>query len=252
MASKPNPFTHLLPKPKAPAPSTQPSPLPGEKNISDSIKMGLTNPSSSDNDFSMQTKEKETNAVMTPQAQLLMGANGEAPIFEPPPLGETHAPSTTQELALIDTSNEAEFQPKTQIEKNINVRANEMARQMVLGSESEVRNLCDKIDAQIEKFTGPNGVVEIVGPSLGEIRNYVQSLMITHKQRPEFDSVMIAKDVRNVMQYIRATREEALALREVKTEKKAVRSVKSEAKKKSLKGFEAAFNNVMFQFPGAK
>jgi len=78
----------------------------------------------------------------------------------------------------------------------------------------------------------------------------VQRLMITLKQRPEFDSVLIAKDVRNVMQFIRATREETLALREVKTEKKAVRAVKSEAKKKSLKGFEAAFNNVMFKFPG--
>lgn len=262
MASKPNPFAHLLSKPKASAPSTPPkeNTLSGwnetiqqmaEKNISESVKKDLTNLSNSDNSFSMQTKEKETTGTLTPQAQLLMGANGETPEFEPLNTGETFGPSTTQELALIDTSDETQFEPKTQIEKNINVRANEMAKSMVLGSESEVRNLCDRIDEMILKCTGPTGVVEIVGPSLGEIRNSVQSLMITLKQRPEFDSVLIAKDVRHVMQYIRATREEALSLREIKTEKKVVRAIKGEAKKKSLKGFEAAFNNVMFKFPGS-
>src|SRR6478736_6132441 len=157
MASKPNPFAHLM-KPKASAPSIiDATPVKEnyenwntaiqsmqEKNISESAKRDLTNPPTSDNSFLMQTKEKETNTVLTPQAQLLMGAGGEKPEFEPIPLGETHAPSTTQELAMIDTSGD-QFEPKTQIEKNINVRANEMGKQMVLGSESEVRNLCDKI-----------------------------------------------------------------------------------------------------------
>jgi hypothetical protein len=112
--------------------------------------------------------------------------------------------------------------------------------------------VCDQID----KLIGDEAGAALEGPSLITVRNYVQTLMVTLKTRPEFDSVIIDKDVRNIMKFIRATREEALALREVKTTKKAVREAKKETatKKTSAKalGFEDAFKSVMFGPFGGK
>lgn len=146
------------------------------------------------------------------------------------------------ELAATDTT---EFEPKdpnARREPQELIEAKKIDSKLAIDNETSVRALCDHIDTLIE--SNP----KLIGPPLVDLRNYVQRLMITLKQRPEFDSVIIAKDVRNVMTFIRAARGEALELREVKTTKKAVRGLKKEGKELAMGTQDMmakALNNVL-------
>lgn len=246
MSNKANPFAHLMgqfkkaePKP----PATPTTPEIEEKNIPDSVKMGLTNVSGSANTVGDIGKAMEAAAAMaaklvTPQAQQLLGAAKDQPKLPDSDEGPTYALVTNDlaELASLDTES---MEPQKEREQNLMVQAKQFGQRLVLDNENSVRGLCDTIDQMIE------GNDALVGPALIQTRNYVQQLMITLKSRPEFDSVLIDKDVRNVMKFIRATRLETLEMRELKTEKKAVRAANKEKKKISSKGFEAAFHKMM-------
>lgn len=145
---------------------------------------------------------------------------------------------SSEQLARINTDTD-EFEPKDSHEKTELVKAAEMAKDLVLKDSSSVRNLCDKIDELIESHD------QLVGPSLITLRGYVQTLMVTLKTRPEFDEIIIDKDVRNVMKFIRSVRETALATREVKITKKAVRETKAAKNAPTQAAFAAAFKSVM-------
>lgn len=127
-----------------------------------------------------------------------------------------------EQLARMDTSDLEPKESNGPREPNEMLAARKMDAKLVLDETNSVRALCDKIDVMLE--SNPN----LAGPPLFELRNHVQTLMITLKQRPEFDSVLIAKDVRNVMKFIRAARNQALELREVKSAKKVVRTAKKD------------------------
>ncbi len=141
------------------------------------------------------------------------------------------------ELAAMNTES---LEPNTgKPETNINVKAAVRSASLMLESPEEVRQLCDRVDQMIESNEA------LSGPPLIELRGYVQRLMITLKERPEFDSIVIDKDIRNVMRFIRATREETLALREVKTERKAKREANKAVKVIKDSPMKDAFNAIM-------
>jgi hypothetical protein len=258
-----NPFMKLmaasLKKPLAAPAGAAPSPLakaldtmmqPGfgeatptveQKNISESPVQALTKPTLDANAFSVEAATKAMQAILTPQAQQLLGGGGGGPAQgseSEDSVADRNAlvPSGMGELASIDTES---MDPITKRETNLNAQATQFGKRMVLDSEGSVRALCDRIDQMIQ------GNANLVGPALIDLRGYVQTLMVTLKSRPEFDSVVIDTDVRNVMRFIRATREEALGLREIKTVKKAVRSAKKETSSNKLKGLEGAFMAIM-------
>lgn len=133
------------------------------------------------------------------------------------------AAGSLEALAAADTDSMM-LEPVHKRQNSLIVQAILDDKTRMLQSESEVRDLCDEIDGLIE------GQRSIQGPNLIYLRTYVERLMITLKKVPEYESVLIAKDIRNIMSFIRSTREAALELREVKTEKKAIREVKANAK----------------------
>ncbi len=248
MAEKPNPFLKLLNQVKADTQKAVPAPTPKaeEKKISESPEQGLTSPAKTDTPVSRPAQEKTDLAQSTPAPQLLLGA-AIAPKDDEADKPESNGdlqPYDMQELAMVDTENMEPTNPIRRV-PNLNVKAANMAKSLTLESPASVRELCDKLDAMIGERAAP----DLQGPQLIDIRNYVQTLMVTLKSRPEFDSVIIDKDVRNVMKFIRATRQEALELRDVKTEKKATRSAKKEVTSSRAKGFESAFNAIMFGAP---
>lgn len=246
MADKPNPFLKLLNRSVQQQAAAKPAtPKPEEKNTSDSTAEGLTSQSVQGIPVSSPAQEKTSTAQAIPSAQLLLGAAIASTAKElDSPAATALQPYDREELAMIDTEN-MEPTPVNQRVPNLNVRAANLAKASVLQSGESVRELCDRLDNMI----GDKAAPDLQGPNLFEIRNYVQTLMITLKSRPEFDSVVIDKDVRNVMKFIRATRQEALELREVKTVKKATRAVKKEVTSSKTKGFEKAFQSIMFGAP---
>lgn len=247
MASKPNPFAHLIKNIKEsaakPAALGAVNPKPEEKNISDSPNQGLTSPSEPAKDISVNAEQKVSQPVLTPQAQRLLGGPVEQ-LDSPLPTvdyNEQTIASDAQELARINTES---MEPVQERQSNLNVEAARLGKKMQLDSIDSVRSLCDALDARLEAIGG----AALEGPALSDTRNYVQSLMVTLKTRPEFAEVVIAKDIRNVMKFIRATRQEALELRELKLVKKSTRAANAEKKAKgkpSQSAFAKAFSNVM-------
>lgn len=253
MADRPNPFLKLMQQAAKPAVTPQVE----EKKSSESVNEGLTKPLTSDTVISAGNERKETNTVLTPQALRLLGTpseQGEARPAQGSALSATSTldaldslkqpdadaiiPSGLQELASINTDS---MEPQDRRETNLNVEAARLGKKIQLESASDVRALCDRLDAKLEAEGGAN----LAGPNLFEVRNYVQTLMVTLKTRPEFDEVIIAKDVHNVMKFIRATREEALAMREIKTEKKATRAANKEVKGIKQSALQQAFKDIM-------
>lgn len=143
--------------------------------------------------------------------------------------------SSQYQLAGIDTTSlTPATQPKTQLASKVEART----EQLILESGKSVRELCDQVDHVMAEDK------QLSMADYATIRGYVMQLMITLKSRPEFESLLIDKDVRNVMRFLRATREEAMALRDVKTEKKATRGVKKERTTKIGSDMKDAFNEV--------
>ena len=139
--------------------------------------------------------------------------------------------NSLEELAHIDTTN---MEPKQAMTPSLTLKAQQKAAALILESGEEVKELCDRVDKLLESSP------QLVGPPLIHVRGYVRQLMVTLKEKPEFDNILIDKDTRNIMRVARAIREEALALREVKTEKKVKRESNKEAKA------EAKLANVSF------
>lgn len=223
MNDKPvNPFLKLLTtKPVvASAPTTA---KPADKPDSSRLAMGLK---------TLMEQGKSTSA------NPLLSLNAPPPPPEPASLTTNGiAAESVHELANVNTDllvpNDGRPSP------NIAVKAANRTQALALTTGEEVRALCDRVDELIESND------QLAGPPLFELRNHVQRLMVTLKERPEFDGIVLDKDIRNVMKFIRATREEALQLREIKTEKKSVRAVKKESTTKANKGMEAAFAAIL-------
>lgn len=162
------------------------------------------------------------NPFLVPASQTLTGPAEPAPLTEHvTQVGgaeiKGEVVNDVFELAAIDTSG---LEPKTEYEANELVLAKRLDETELMEEEWMVRATCDRVDALIK--ANPN----LVGPPLFELRKHVKRLMITLKQRPEFDGVVLADDIHNVMRFIRSVREEALSLREVKVAKKSTREAK--------------------------
>lgn len=190
---------------------------------------------------SVPAKVEPNPFLVVDNNQLLTSDSGEASERSEP--AEQHLSSETvlysaEQLARVNTDGD-ELEPKDRHEKTELVKAAEMAKDLVLKDSSSVRHLCDAIDTLIESHD------RLVGPSLITLRGYVQTLMVTLKARPEFDEIIIDKDVRNVMRFIRTVRETALATRETKMVKKAVRETKKAKSAPVESAFANAFSQVM-------
>jgi hypothetical protein len=210
MTDKVNPFAHLMPK------STE-----------SSEKITGVGPAMSFAEFGKVLQE----AAAKKQTHLLGG-----PAVEDGQTAIGSAVDGLHELAALNTDS---LEPQTTPSTSIAVKTRQHEQKLILDSAADVRELCDRTDALI--VANP----QLAGPSLVTLRNYVQQLMITLKNHPEFDDVVIDHDINNVMQFIRATREEALSLRTVKVEKKAVRAVGKERKANLTSGMAEAFKAVM-------
>lgn len=148
-----------------------------------------------------------------------------------------------EQLAATDTSNlEPQKMPTTSLAKAVATRN----AALTLDSASSVRELCDSVDKQMSE--NPN----LAGPVLIVIRAHVVSLMVTLKSHSEFESVLIDKDIHNIMKFVRATREEALLLRDVKVDKKAKRGSTKEQKQIQQAPFANAFAAVMAKMGAVK
>lgn len=236
MANKPNPFAHLMPKLVAQA--TQ---KPEAKNISESPDKGLTSTSGAAIPISDSPQQKDTSLQVTPQAQRLLGT---APVPTPdqmlsaPEFTESTIGSDLQEIARMNTDS---IEPTMERPTNLNVEAARLGQTFLLDSAESVRGVCDALDAKLQSVADSS----LSGPHLFDVRNYVQSIMVTLKARPEFDEVIIDSDVRNIMKFVRAIREDALATREVKGERKATRAAKAETTKRLDQKLEAAFGAAL-------
>jgi len=147
------------------------------------------------------------------------------------------------ELAAVNTES---LEP-VKIPENAIARATHLReRMMTLKTHESVKALCDDMDTHIVA----NPLLK--GPVLSILRAHVSSLMVTLKQHPEFDSVMIDKDVHNIMTFVMATRDEAVVLRDVKTDKKAKRGATKEVKAIKESAFASAFAAVMNAQMGRK
>lgn len=179
-----------------------------------------------------------------PLSQLLGGA--EVPVTEAQMVfadTDKIQADSVYELAAINTES---LEP-VKVPENAIARATHMReRMMKLKTHESVRALCDDMDAHIVA----NPLLK--GPILSVLRAHVAALMVTLKQNPEFDSVMIDKDVHNIMTFVQATREEATMLRDVKTDKKTKRVVTKEVKKITESAFSNAFAAVMNAQMGRK
>lgn len=148
--------------------------------------------------------------------------------------------SNKQELSHLNVEAAGlEPQDSTPVRQDL-VKAATLNKRIALESGKDVRGLCDEIDSMIGNFDNL-----LVGPSLIQLRGYVMTLMVTLKQNPEFDSVMIDKDVRNVMRVIRSIREEALASRSIKEVKREVKKAKASAGSAKKSILSNAFAQVM-------
>ncbi|KAK0039441.1 hypothetical protein Bpfe_031118 [Biomphalaria pfeifferi] len=153
------------------------------------------------------------------------------------------------ELAAFDPEKMG-LEVQNEPQKQELVRAAVLTKRMILDDGKDVRNLLDAIDSTIESFQD-----KLAGPGLITLRNYVQSLMVTLKQHPEFDSILIDKDVHNVMRFIRAVRGEALAARDIKEVKREVKKAKAAAtpaKGLSSNSLASAFSALMMNQLGSK
>lgn len=144
-------------------------------------------------------------------------------------------------LAELNTDS---MKPQDKPITSLTLKAAQRTEKLVLDSAQDVRQLCDQVDQLISSNE------QLAGPALIHLRGYVRQLMVTLKEKPEFDNILIDKegglsDTRNIMKFIRATREESLLLRDVKTEKKAVRGAKKEKTSTLNAGLSAAFAAVM-------
>ncbi len=157
--------------------------------------------------------------------------------------------SSVEQLARINTDEiEAEPQDRPVFKNEVSAAA-KLTKAMILTEADKVREVCDNFDSQIRNISS------LAGPDLAVLRNQVQTIMITLKEHPEFDSVLIADDIKNVFRWIRATRAEALALRDIKVEKKVTREVKKTTTTKKIgtaDSFADAFNAIMFNPGGIK
>lgn len=151
-------------------------------------------------------------------------------------------PSGVHEIANINTESMEPESPQKYKLPETNRKAMALTKGLILEDAPSVRKLCDDIDAVIEANES------LAGPPLITLRGYVTQLMVTLKERPEFDSVLIAKDTRNVMKYVRANREDSLVLRDIKVEKKAAKTVRASKKSKTDQLMGDAFAKMLGGF----
>lgn len=96
------------------------------------------------------------------------------------------------------------------------------------------QDVLGRLDTLVGESTGINTL------QMDEARGYVMKIMTTLKTHPEFDGLLAAKDVHNVMVFIQSSSQLATADFIVKKEKKAT----SAAKKAKAVG------NMTFEMPG--
>lgn len=94
---------------------------------------------------------------------------------------------------------------------------------------TDVRELCDRFDEMMARDQG----IDVM--NLGLARAYVKKIMVMLKENPEFDGMIIDKDVHNIMAFVRSTREQAVQTINVKAAK-AEKSAATKASKKNRFG----------------
>lgn len=152
---------------------------------------------------------------------------GEVPVAEtvPEPIDSEF---DTTSLAVVEKAT-------TRQERSIR----ELDLEAMLQGPTGVREVLDEIDA----LMGEDGRLE--GLYLDQTRKYIKRLMVTLKEHEEFASVLIDKDVHNIMRFVRNVRGEALSLKAVKAEKKATREVKKETRQGKLSSKLSGFDFTM-------
>jgi hypothetical protein len=89
---------------------------------------------------------------------------------------------------------------------------------------TDIKELCQRFDDMIVR----DGGIGLINIDLG--RAYVKKIMVMLKENPEFDGMIIDRDVHNVMAFVRKTREAAIDTINVKVEK-ATKAAKNKAAK---------------------
>jgi hypothetical protein len=213
--AKENPFLKLLQN----KPATQPTPKEEAE------------PKVESKPASTSTSTSTATATANPLTSLLAA--------QPEPESNDNDDKPVESIHELARLNTESFEPQQTRVQALPAVAAARAKKLVLDSKEDVRALCDRVDAMIESNE------QLAGPRLGELRMYVQQLSVTLKERPEFDGVIIDKDIRNIIKFIRATREETLLLRDIKIEKKTTRAAKKEKQLTLDKNFAAAFKNAL-------
>jgi hypothetical protein len=96
------------------------------------------------------------------------------------------------------------------------------------------QDVVDKFDALLSR---DNAINEM---NIGHLRNYVQRIFVDLKNNPEYDGMIIDRDVHNIIKFMRAVKSEAQDLAIDKKEKKA----KADSNKVKKNKFAAVAGNL--------
>lgn len=108
------------------------------------------------------------------------------------------------------------------------------AEKYIIKESEGLRTLCDAIDAAMSR----DDIME--GFNLDAVRGYVKTVMVTLKAKPEFDGILLDKDVSNLVQFATRAYHQAETIRQMESGAKAAKAAKRKTKESGSKAKIAA------------
>lgn len=142
-------------------------------------------------------------------------------------------PNTTslEELARADTTHVHELRNRAD-------RVMLVTEKLVIPEASGVREVLDALDSAMSETDR----LDYFG--LDKVRDYVQALMVTLKQKPELSGMLLDSDIRNVVRYAHQQYRDALDEQDSMADKAAAKARTKAAKGKGASGSAATRKKV--------
>jgi hypothetical protein len=124
---------------------------------------------------------------------------------------------SVKDLASLNSDSiEEKLKPSSIAEKQIDA----VMKETLLSGPEDIRATMDEVDSLMASDVGISTI------ALGVIRNKIESVMISLRDNPEWDSILLDNDVRNMVRFLRSIKGEAQLVLEEKSQKKAVAASK--------------------------
>lgn len=128
---------------------------------------------------------------------------------------------STQALAELDTSDIEVVARRQQVLEQVTLKA------PAFGPD-DMKDRLAKLDELVMSDAGLNQI------TLDIARGYCKDIMVALKTEPELDSILIDKDIRNIMLFIRTTESSAVEAKETRV-KKVTKTTEAKARKDKIK-----------------